>query len=89
MDRIAPKCGRAPNGESRCEEDRSTSPDRLRSMVHRRGLSLKDQDRRLILDAAAEIEGGEDAYVAAVRKIRALEEELLSTKQILAIWQGR
>lgn len=61
------------------DEYRSESPLLLRALAQK----TCSADQKLLLDAAAEIEGGEDAYAVLVAQIQALRETLARTERNL------
>ena len=56
-------------------ELRSMNPNRLRDLANSK-FEAGSSVQRLLLDAAAEIEGGEDAYAVLVSQIRTLCEKI-------------
>jgi hypothetical protein len=65
------------------EQYRSKTPGRLRDLAHKQALNVRPVVQQALLDAAGEIEGGEEAYAALVDKIRALYERLAVTERNL------
>lgn len=62
------------------DEFRSSSPQKLRELAHGKGAALTAMEAKLLVDAAAEIEGGEEAYGVLVETIRELRLKLKSTE---------
>lgn len=58
----------------------STSPQKLRHLVHAISPSLSKEDADLLLNAAAEIEGSEEAYGVLVDTVRDLRLKLKRTE---------
>lgn len=75
------------------DEFRSTSPNRLRDLAHARASMLSKDEADLLLGAAAEIEGSEEAYGILVATVRELRTKLKSTeanlRSTLALVQRR
>lgn len=65
------------------EECRSKAPAHLRNLAHKHGLTVSPAERQMLLNAAAEIEGSEEAYVVLVSEIRGLREKLANTERNL------
>lgn len=57
-------------------QHRSPQPDRLRDLATRLSKVLMPDDIELILDAAAEIEGSEEAFGAVVGQVQCLKKDL-------------
>ena len=65
-------------------EFRSTSPFKLRELVSSRRSKLNSDVVALLLEVAAEIEGGEDAFGAVVEENRELREKLFQMQKNLS-----
>lgn len=63
------------------EEHRSKAPELLREMAQK--LEIGSAEQKLLLDAAAEIEGSEEAYAVLVQEICGLREKLVRTEKSL------
>ncbi|WP_207002626.1 hypothetical protein [Trinickia mobilis] len=61
-------------------EFQSKTPARLRDLAHKGALKLRPVVQQVMLDAAAEIEGSEEAYRALVNENRSLREKLAQTQ---------
>lgn len=64
-------------------EFRSAQPDQLRELSVRLAGVLNKEDRELLLSAAAEIEGAEDAFGAVVLSNAELRQKLANTDELL------
>lgn len=64
-------------------ENRSGTPELLRSFLSSYGAMLDPPARELLSNAAAEIEGGEEAYTVLVSEIAILREKLKRTEEAL------
>ncbi|MBN3506413.1 hypothetical protein [Burkholderia cenocepacia] len=62
---------------------RSTTPDQLRRHAQEMGDRLPAELRQLLLDAAAELEGSEQAYAELVDQKQALQRTLAATQSNL------
>lgn len=62
------------------EEFRSQTPSSLRKLSNDMRVASDIKFKQLLLDAAAEIEGGEDAYAAIVDENGKLREKLAQTQ---------
>jgi hypothetical protein len=64
-------------------ECQSKTPEQLRTLAKVRGVQIGAAGQELLLNAAAEIEGSEEAYAVLVDENRALREKLLNTEKNL------
>ncbi|MDR0242897.1 MAG: hypothetical protein LBJ65_14955 [Burkholderia sp.] len=62
---------------------RSTTPEQLRRHVQDTGDCLPTEQRQLLLDAAAELEGSEHAYAELVDQKQALQRALAQSQSNL------
>lgn len=65
------------------EQYRSKTPGRLRDLAQKYALKVRPVVQQALLEAAGEIEGGEEAYATLVDEIRALRERLTLTERNL------
>lgn len=64
-------------------ENQSKAPEQLRKLAQACAGKVGSAGQKLLLDTAAEIEGGEEAYAVLVGEIRDLREKLANTEKNL------
>lgn len=65
------------------DESRSKAPKLLRDLAQKSDFKIGVVEQKLLQDAAAEIEGSEEAYAVLVSQIRDLRQKLAHTERNL------